>query len=263
MTTVRRVVIDPGVESENRMQLDLTGKVALVTGGTRGIGHDICRAFIDTGAKVALCSRDGAAAEQVASTFGEGTRGYACDVGVASQVEALADSIDKDFGKIDVLVNNAGFTKDNLLFRLTEADWDSVIDTNLKGAFLMTKYAARGMIKRRWGRVINITSVVGLNGNKGQSNYSASKAGIIGFTKSVAKELASRNVLVNAVAPGFVETELTQGISPEAKKYFLDNIPLGRLGQGPDIAAAVLFLASDLASYITGQVLVVDGGMVM
>jgi 3-oxoacyl-[acyl-carrier protein] reductase len=245
------------------MQLDLTGKVALVTGGTRGIGHDICRAFIDAGAKVALCSRDAAAAEHVASAFGDGTRGYACDVGVASQVETLADTVDKEFGRIDILVNNAGFTKDNLLFRITEADWDSVIDTNLKGAFLMTKYAARGMIKRRWGRVINITSVVGLNGNKGQSNYSASKAGIIGFTKSVAKELASRNVLVNAVAPGFVETDLTQSVSPEARKYFLDNIPLGRLGHGADIAAAVLFLASDLASYITGQVFVVDGGMVM
>jgi 3-oxoacyl-[acyl-carrier protein] reductase len=245
------------------MQIDLTGKVALVTGGTRGIGHDICRAFVDAGAKVALCSRDAAAAEETASSFGQGTRGYACDVGVAAQVEALADNVDKEFGRIDVLVNNAGFTKDNLLFRLTEADWDSVMNTNLKGAFLMTKFAARGMIKRRWGRVINITSVVGLNGNKGQSNYSASKAGIIGFTKSVAKELASRNVLVNAVAPGFVETELTQGISPEAKKYFLDNIPLGRLGKGSDIAGAVLFLASDLASYITGQVLVVDGGMVM
>ena len=244
------------------MKLDLTGKVALVTGGTRGIGHDICRVLKDAGAKVALCSRDGAKAQEVAAAFG-GAKGYACDVGIAKQVEALVDAVDKDFGQIDVLVNNAGFTKDNLLFRIPEADWDSVIDTNLKGTFLMTKYAARGMIKRRWGRVINIGSVVGLNGNKGQSNYSASKAGIIGFTKSVAKELASRNVLVNAVAPGYVETELTQGISPEAKQYFLDNIPQGRLGQGSDIAGAVLFLASDLASYITGQVLVVDGGMVM
>ena len=244
------------------MKLDLTGKVALVTGGTRGIGHDICRVLKDAGAKVALCSRDGAKAQEVAAAFG-GAKGYACDVGIAKQVEALVDAVDKDFGQIDVLVNNAGFTKDNLLFRIPEADWDSVIDTNLKGTFLMTKYAARGMIKRRWGRVINIGSVVGLNGNKGQSNYSASKAGIIGFTKSVAKELASRNVLVNAVAPGYVETELTQGIAPEAKQYFLDNIPQGRLGQGSDIAGAVLFLASDLASYITGQVLVVDGGMVM
>ncbi|HEX9218691.1 MAG TPA: 3-oxoacyl-[acyl-carrier-protein] reductase [Gemmatimonadales bacterium] len=259
----RQAVVESTGQAANRLRLDLTGKVAVVTGGTRGIGHDICRAFVEAGANVALCSRDGAAAEQTASGLGQGTRGYACDVGVSTQVEAFAKRVDKDFGHIDVLVNNAGFTKDNLLFLLTEADWDSVVDTNLKGTFLMTKYAARGMIKRRWGRVINITSVVGLNGNKGQSNYSASKAGIIGFTKSVAKELASRNVLVNAVAPGYVETELTQGISPEAKQYFLDNIPLGRLGQGPDIAAAVLFLASDLASYITGQVLVVDGGMVM
>src|SRR5213076_887665 len=240
------------LQSGARMQIDLTGKVALVTGGTRGIGHDICRAFLDAGAKVALCSRDGAAAEQAA-----------CAVGEAAQVEAFAKAVEKDFGQIDVLVNNAGFTKDTLLFLMTEADWDSVVDTNMKGTFLMTKYAARGMIKRRWGRVINITSVVGLNGNKGQSNYSASKAGIIGFTKSVAKELASRNVLVNAVAPGLVETELTQSVTPEARKYFLDNIPLGRLGQSSEIAAAVLFLASDLASYITGQVLVVDGGMVM
>jgi 3-oxoacyl-[acyl-carrier protein] reductase len=246
------------------MQLDLTGKVALVTGGTRGIGHDICRAFVDAGAKVALCSRDGAAAEQVASAFGDGTRGYACDVGVSSQVEAFAKAVEKDFGQIDVLVNNAGFTKDNLLFLLSEADWDTVMDTNLKGAFLTTKYAARGMIKRRWGRVINITSVVGLNGNKGQSNYSASKAGIIGFSSNPwPRSWPPATYWWNAVAPGFVETELTQGISPEAKKYFLDNIPLGRLGQGSDIAAAVLFLASDLASYITGQVLVVDGGMVM
>src|SRR5947199_7625005 len=236
MTMTRRAEIDPAVQSGNRMQLDLTGKVALVTGGTRGIGHDICRAFVEAGANVALCSRDGAAAEQTASGLGQGTRGYACDVGIASQVEAFAKRVDKDFGHIDVLVNNAGFTKDNLLFLLTEADWDSVVDTNLKGTFLMTKYAARGMIKRRWGRVINITSVVGLNGNKGQSNYSASKAGIIGFTKSVAKELASRNVLVNAVAPGYVETELTQGISAEAKAYSLNAIPMGRLGCGADIA---------------------------
>jgi len=245
------------------VKIELPGKVALVTGGTRGIGLEICQAFTAAGAKVALCARDGAKAEETAQELGGGARGYACDVGVAAQVEAFAKAVDKDFGQIDVLVNNAGFTKDTLLFLMTEADWDSVVDTNLKGTFLMTKYAARGMIKRRWGRVINITSVVGLNGNKGQSNYSASKAGIIGFTKSIAKELASRNVLVNAVAPGYIETELTKGISAEARQYFLDNIPLGRLGQGSNIASAVLFLASDLASYITGQVLVVDGGMVM
>jgi len=245
------------------VKIELPGKVALVTGGTRGIGLDICQAFIAAGATVALCARDGAKAAEIAKQLGGGSRGYACDVGVASQVEAFAKAVEKDFGQIDVLVNNAGFTKDTLLFLMTEADWDSVVDTNLKGTFLMTKYAARGMIKRRWGRVINITSVVGLNGNKGQSNYSAAKAGVIGFTKSIAKELASRNVLVNAIAPGYIETELTKGISAEARQYFLDNIPLGRLGQGANIASAVLFLASDLASYITGQVLVVDGGMVM
>ncbi len=245
------------------MKIELPGKVALVTGGTRGIGLEICQAFAAAGAKVALCARDGAKAAETAKQLGGGARGYACDVSIPAQVEAFAKAVDKDFGQIDVLVNNAGFTKDTLLFLMTEADWDSVVDTNLKGTFLMTKYAARGMIKRRWGRVINITSVVGLNGNKGQSNYSASKAGIIGFTKSIAKELASRNVLVNAVAPGYIETELTKGISAEARQYFLDNIPLGRLGQGSNIASAVLFLASDLASYITGQVLVVDGGMVM
>ena len=245
------------------MKFDFSGKTAVVTGGSRGIGLEITKALTGAGAKVAICGRDGAKAEQAAGTVGGDCRGYACDVAVSSQVEAFAKAVEKDFGKVDVLVNNAGFTKDNLLFLLSEADWDSVIDTNLKGTFLMTKHIARGMLKRRWGRVINITSVVGLNGNKGQSNYSASKAGLIGFTKSVAKELASRNVLVNAIAPGFVETELTDAITPEARKYFQDNIPLGRLGTGPDIASAVLFLASDLASYITGQVLVVDGGMVM
>ncbi len=245
------------------MKLDLTGKVALVTGGTRGIGHSICRALAGAGAQVALCARDVAKAQQVAGALGRSARGYGCDVAVSAQVKALADAVEKDHGRIDILVNNAGFTRDNLVFRVSEADWDAVIDTNLKGAFLMTKYAARGMIKRRWGRVVNISSVVGINGNRGQSNYAASKAGLVGFTKAVAKDLASRNVLVNAVAPGYIDTELTSGITAEAKQYLLDNIPLGRLGETTDIASAVLFLASDLASYITGQVLVVDGGMVM
>jgi len=162
-----------------------------------------------------------------------------------------------------VLINNAGTTRDNLLFRIGEEDWDTVLNTNLKGAFLVTKHAARGMIKRRWGRIINITSVVGISGNKGQANYTASKAGLIGFTKSVSKELASRNVLVNAVAPGFIDTELTRKITGGARETLLRAIPLGRLGEGADVAAAVVFLASEFASYITGQVLVVDGGMVL
>src|SRR5262245_5115832 len=170
------------------MKIEIPGKIALVTGGTRGIGLEICKAFVAAGGTVALCSRDLAKSDATAQALGAGARGYVCDVADAAQVEALAKAVEKDFGRIDILVNNAGFTKDNLLFRLTEADWDSVNDTNLKGAFLVTKFVARGMIKRRWGRVVNITSVVGLNGNAGQSNYSASKAGLIGFTHSIATE---------------------------------------------------------------------------
>lgn len=246
------------------MKIDLTGKVAVVTGGSRGIGYAIARALAGAGARVALLARDGAKAEDAAHTLANGgSRGYPCDVGNAKQVEATVESIEREFGQIDVLVNNAGTTRDNLLFRISEGDWDTVLNTNLKGAFLMIKHAARGMIKRRWGRVINITSVVGISGNKGQANYTASKAGLIGLTKSASKELASRNVLVNAVAPGFIDTELTRAISDDARAALVQAIPLGRLGGGADVAAAVLFLASDFASYITGQVLVVDGGMVL
>ena len=246
------------------MKIDLAGKIALVTGGTRGIGYAIAQTLAARGARVAVLARDGAKAEEVARGLGDGTgRGYACDVTNARQVETAVAAVERDLGAVDVLVNNAGTTRDNLLFRLGEDQWDTVIDTNLKGAFLVTKQAARGMIKQRWGRIINITSVVGIAGNKGQANYSASKAGLIGFTKSVSKELASRNVLVNAVAPGFIDTELTRAIVGDARKALIQAIPLDRLGTGADIAAAVLFLASDFASYITGQVLVVDGGMVL
>ena len=245
------------------MNVALGGKVAVVTGGSRGIGLAIAQALAGAGAKVAVLARDGARAQAAAGGLGGGAQGYACDVSDAAQAEATLGAVDKALGPVDILVNNAGIARDNLLFRIAEDDWDQVLDTNLKGAFLMTKLAARGMIKRRWGRVVNITSVVGLTGNKGQSNYAASKAGLIGFTKAVAKELASRNVLVNAVAPGYIDTEMTRGIAEEAKQALQAAIPLGRLGQGADVAAAVLFLASDLASYITGQVLVVDGGMVM
>jgi len=246
------------------VKIDLTGKVALVTGGSRGIGHAIAQAFAHVGAQIAVLGRDLAKVREAAASLGDGrARGYACDVSDAKQVETTVGAVEKDFGRIDVLVNNAGTTRDNLLFRIGEDDWDTVLDTNLKGAFLVTKHAARGMIKRRWGRIINITSVVGLSGNKGQANYSASKAGLVGFTKSVSKELASRNVLVNAVAPGFIETELTRDLSPDHRAMLLGAIPLGRWGQVTDVAAAVLFLASDFAGYITGQVLVVDGGMVL
>ena len=245
------------------MNVELGGKVAVVTGGSRGIGLAIAQALAGAGAKVAVLARDGARAQQAAQNLGAGAHGWACDVADAQQAETTLGAVEQALGPVAILVNNAGITRDNLLFRIGEDDWDQVLDTNLKGAFLMTKLAARGMIKRRWGRVVNITSVVGLVGNKGQANYAASKAGLIGFTKAVAKELSSRNVLVNAVAPGYIDTEMTQNIAAEAKQALQAAIPLGRLGQGADVAAAVLFLASDLASYITGQVLVVDGGMVM
>ncbi len=245
------------------MTIDLTGKVALVTGGSRGIGRAIATALYGAGAKVAILGRDAATATAAAAELGANAKGYRGDVAVAADVEQALEAVERDLGPVDVLVNNAGITKDNLLFRIGVDDWDAVLDANLKGAFLLTKLAARGMIKRRWGRIVNIASVVGLIGNKGQANYAASKAGLIGFTKAVARELASRNVLVNAVAPGYIDTEMTRAISDEAKQALQAAIPLGRLGAGADIAGAVLFLASDLASYITGQVLVVDGGMVM
>jgi 3-oxoacyl-[acyl-carrier protein] reductase len=245
------------------VNVDLTGKVAIVTGGSRGIGRAIAGDLADVGAKVAILGRDEANAVAAAGEIGAGARGYRCDVSIAAEIEPALAAIEQDLGAPDILVNNAGTTRDNLLFRIGEDDWDTVLDTNLKGPFLITKLAARGMIKRRWGRIVNITSVVGLMGNKGQANYAASKAGLIGFTKAVARELASRNVTVNAVAPGYIDTELTRGISEEAKQTLRAAIPLARLGTGHDVAAAVLFLASDLASYITGQVLVVDGGMVM
>jgi 3-oxoacyl-[acyl-carrier protein] reductase len=247
------------------MKIDLSGKVAVVTGGSRGIGHAIAQALARVGSRVAVLARDVTKAREAAAALGDGQRaqGYECDVSDARQVETTVAAVEEDFGRIDVVVNNAGTTRDNLLFRIAEEDWDTVLNTNLKGAFLVTKHAARGMIKRRWGRIINITSVVGISGNKGQANYTASKAGLIGFTKSVSKELASRNVLVNAVAPGFIDTELTRKITPAARETLIRAIPLGRLGEGADVAAAVVFLASEFASYITGQVLVVDGGMVL
>jgi len=245
------------------MTFDLTGRVAVVTGGSRGIGQGIAAALHAAGAKVAIFGRDAANAVAAAEALGARAQGYRCDVAVATEVASALEAVERDLGPVDVLVNNAGTKKDNLLFRIGEDDWDAVLDTNLKGAFLLTKFAARGMIKRRWGRIVNIASVVGLIGNKGQANYAASKAGLIGFTRAVAKELASRNVLVNAVAPGYIDTELTRDLSDDVKQALQAAIPLERLGTAADVAGAVLFLASDFASYITGQVLVVDGGMVM
>ena len=243
--------------------IDLTGQVAFVTGSTRGIGRAIATALHQAGASVAIMGRNAAQAIEVAAGFGDRAVGVGCDVADLAQVEAAIAAAEKALGPISILVNNAGLTRDNLLVRLGAEEWDEVLDANLKGAFHTTKTVIRGMMKRRAGRIINITSVVGITGNKGQANYAASKAGLIGFSKSVAKEYASRGVLVNCVAPGFIETDMTASLPQEAKDALLSQIALGRLGQPAEVAGAVLFLASDLARYVTGQVLVVDGGMVI
>jgi 3-oxoacyl-[acyl-carrier protein] reductase len=245
------------------MKIDLTGRVALVTGSTRGIGRSIAETLAECGARVAVVGRDAAKAQEVASQVSLDAKGFACDVADIASVTALVAAVEEAFGSVDVLVNNAGLTRDNIMLRLKDEDWDAVINTNLRGAFAATRAATRGMMKRRWGRIINIASVVGLVGNKGQSNYAASKAGLIGLTKAVAKEFASRNILANVIAPGFIGTDMTNAMTAEARASLTSSIPLERLGTPKDVASMVAFLASEHASYITGQVLVVDGGMVM
>jgi 3-oxoacyl-[acyl-carrier protein] reductase len=244
------------------MKIDLTGKSAVVTGSTRGIGRAIAGTLAACGARVAVVGRDEAKAVAVAAEIA-GARGFGCDVAVPADVLRLVDDVDKAFGTLDILVNNAGITKDNLMLRIKDDDWNSVLDANLRSAFLAIRAASRGMMKRRWGRIVNISSVVGLTGNKGQANYAASKAGLIGLTKSVAKELASRNILCNAIAPGFIDTDMTGAMTDEARSGLMAQIPLARLGTPADIAWSTAFLCSEYASYITGQVLVVDGGLVM
>jgi 3-oxoacyl-[acyl-carrier protein] reductase len=245
------------------MKIDLSNRVAVVTGSTRGIGRSIATTLTSCGARVAIVGRDKGRADEVAAEIGGGAIGFACDVVDTTAVNTLVADVESTFGSLDILVNNAGLTRDNIIMRLRDEDWDQVLDANLRGAFAAIRAASRGMMKRRWGRIINISSVVGLMGNKGQANYAASKAGLIGLTKSVAKELASRNILVNAIAPGFIETEMTDRMTAEAKSALEGMIPLERLGKPEDVSAAVAFLSSDLASYVTGQVIVVDGGMVM
>ena len=244
------------------MKIDLTGKVALVTGSTRGIGRTIAETLVGCGARVAVVGRDLKKAEEVAEELGE-ARGFACDISVPADVTMLVQAVEDAFGSCDILVNNAGITRDNLMLRMKDEDWDAVLETNLRSAFVAIRAAQRGMMKRRWGRIINIASVVGIIGNKGQANYAASKAGLIGLSKSVAKELASRNILCNVVAPGFIKTDMTDAMTEGAVTALATQIPLGRLGTTGDVAGLVAFLSSSHADYITGQVLTVDGGMVM
>ncbi len=247
--------------------MDFTGKTAVVTGGSRGIGRAVCLELAKGGANVVLCyaGNEAAAAETVSACEALGAKALAvkCDVADGEQVKALMDEALKAFGRIDILVNTAGITRDGLLMMLKEADFDDVISANLRGTFLCMKAVARTMMKQRYGRIVNLSSVVGLRGNAGQANYAASKAGVIGMTKSLAKELASRGVTVNAVAPGFIDTDMTATMPEAAKTATLASIPMQRLGAPEDIAKAVAFLASDGAAYITGQVIAVDGGMAM
>jgi 3-oxoacyl-[acyl-carrier protein] reductase len=236
----------------------LEGKAALVTGGSRGIGRAIALELARAGADVTLSYRSGKEeAEQVASEAGG--RAVAADVSDAEQAKALVEAA----GELDILVNNAGVTRDGLLARMSDEDWRVVIETNLSGTFHTCRAAARGMMKRRAGAIVNVSSIVGVHGNPGQTNYSASKAGIIGFTKALARELGNRGVRANVVAPGYVDTRLTQVIADEMKELMLGNTPLGRFGQPEDVAGAVRFLCSDAASFITGEVLLVDGGLGM
>jgi 3-oxoacyl-[acyl-carrier protein] reductase len=246
------------------LSADLAGRIAVVTGGSRGIGRAIAESLAVAGARVAVVSRGEDGARTAAAALpGGGHVGIGCDIADPAAVNETVRSIEENPGPIDILVNNAGITDDNLLVRITDESWDRVLDTNLKGAFNFIRATARGMMRRRSGRIINITSVVGLTGNKGQASYAASKAGLIGLTKAVAKELASRNVLCNAIAPGFIETEMTAKLSEAVRTSLVQQIALGRLGTGEDVGGVVSFLAGPAAGYITGQVIVVDGGMVI
>ena len=242
-------------------------QVAVVTGAGRGIGHAIALRLANEGARVASVSRSESNAQRTAdeinATRADAARAYAVDVADHDAVQTVAARILEDFGRVDILINNAGVTRDGLSMRMAIEDWNTVVDTNLRGAFSFAQAVMRSMIKQRSGRIINISSVTGLTGNAGQANYAASKAGLIGLTKTLARELASRGITVNAVAPGFIMTDMTDVLSDQVKEAILSKIPLGKFGEGADIAAAVAFLAAPEAKFITGQVLTVDGGMVM
>ena len=245
--------------------LDFTGKTVLVTGSTRGIGKAIAEEFAKHGANVIVSGtvkeRAQEVAKELAEKYGVNTLGVGMDVSDPRSVEEAFKEINAAFGGVDILVNNAGITRDTLFLRMKTDDWQKVLDVNLTGAFLVTKQVVRYMTKKRWGRIINISSVVGFTGNVGQVNYATTKAGLIGFTKSLAKELAPRNVLVNAVAPGFIETDMTENLKEEIKEEYKKQIPLGRFGKPEEVAKVVLFLASPMADYITGETIHVNGGM--
>jgi 3-oxoacyl-[acyl-carrier protein] reductase len=246
------------------MSQELEGTVALVTGGSRGIGLGIAQALADAGAKIAVIGRNGERASEAAATLpGEGHMGFACDVADSEQVKETLSAVEAEVGPVGILVNNAGITRDNILLRMKDEEFDDVIAANLKGAFNFTRAVTRGMMKRREGVILNITSVVGIIGNAGQTNYAASKAGMVGMTKSVAKELASRGVRCNALAPGFISTDMTGDLTESQVEALQGQIPLGRLGETDDVAGVARFLVGPAARYITGQVLAVDGGMVM
>jgi 3-oxoacyl-[acyl-carrier protein] reductase len=247
--------------------MDLSGKVALVTGGSRGIGREIAIELARHGADVAISyvNNEEKAMEVVREIQKFSVKGLCikADVSKEEEVKRLVDAIKDELGTIDILVNNAGINRDTLLIRMSTQEWDQVIDTNLKGTYLCTRLVAKDMIKKKYGKIINIASVAGVAGNYGQANYSASKAGVIGFTKAVAKELASRGINVNAVAPGLIETDMTQALKEEIKEALIKSVPMGRLGSPKDVANLVVFLASDKSDYITGQTINIDGGMIM
>ena len=244
----------------------LSGKVAVVTGAAQGIGRTIAIALAREGADIVVSDINLEEAEKTATeivSLGRNSLAVKVNVAVLGEVEDFINKVLDKFGKIDILVNNAGITRDTLLLRMKESDWDMVLDVNLKGAFNCTKACYRPMLKQKSGKIVNIASIIGIIGNAGQANYAASKAGIIGFTKSIAKELAAKGINVNAIAPGFIKTKMTEILSEEVKQNLLKQIPLNKLGEAEDVAKAVVFLVSDEASYITGQVIKVDGGMVM